>query len=129
MIEKSFPSEKELPKIWNFIEENFSEKKTYRQESLVQQLSMQALLPLDTIQGAFEFFVKEQALKVIETVSEEDNYLFETFVVMGEDFGGLNKLLQALREQVAWRFDKLNAMHKLVKGSASPRLSIEQYFQ
>ncbi|RYZ60581.1 MAG: ATP-dependent DNA helicase RecQ [Proteobacteria bacterium] len=129
MIEKSFPSEKELPKIWNFIEENFSEKKTYRQEALVQQLSMQALLPLETIQGAFEFFVKEQALKVIETVSEEDNYLFETFVVMGEDFGGLNKLLQALREQVAWRFDKLNAMHKLVKGSASPRLSIEQYFQ
>ena len=62
-------------------------------------------------------------------MSEEDNYLFETFVVLGEDIGGLNKLLQALREQVAWRFDKLNAMHKLVKGGASPRLSIEQYFQ
>ena len=129
MIEKSFPSEKELPKIWNLLEENFVQKPAYQQDQLIQRLSMQALLPLETIKAAFEFFIKEQAVRVIETVSEEDNYLFETFVVLGEDIGGLNKLLQALREQVAWRFDKLNAMHKLVKGGASPRLSIEQYFQ
>jgi len=129
MIEKSFPSEKDLPRVWNFIEENFSEKKTYKHEQLVQQLSMQALLPLDDIRAAIEYLVKEQALSVIETVSEEEDYLVETFMVLGEGFGGLNKLLQGLREQVAWRFDKLNAMHKLVKGSTSPRATIEQYFQ
>ncbi|MBC7660305.1 MAG: ATP-dependent DNA helicase RecQ [Chitinophagaceae bacterium] len=129
MIEKSFPSEKDLPKIWAFIEENFAEKRTYKQYNFVQQLSMQTMLPLETIQAAFEFFVKEQAIKLVETIAEEDNYLFETLVVQGDDFPGLNKLLQGLREQVAWRFEKLNAMHKLVKGTRPPRLSIEQYFQ
>ncbi|RYZ78970.1 MAG: ATP-dependent DNA helicase RecQ, partial [Proteobacteria bacterium] len=92
MIEKSFPSEKDLPRIWNFIEDNFGDKKAYRQEAFIQQLSMQTMLPLETIQSAFEFFVKEQAIKLVETVSEEDNYLFETFVVPGDDFPGLNKL-------------------------------------
>lgn len=129
MIEKSFPSEKDLPRIWNQIEENYRSKPSYHQSALLQELSLQTLLPRETIEAALEFFIKEGALKIIETISEEDNYLFETHVVLSENFSGLNKLLQGLREQVAWRFEKLNAMHKLVKGSSSPKYSIEQYFQ
>lgn len=129
MIEKSFPSEKDIPRIWQQIEENFSSRKSQQQAQLLSDLSVQTLLPRDIVEAAFEFFLKEDALKIIETVSEEDNYLFESHVVVSENFPGLNKLLQGLREQVAWRFEKLNAMHKLVKGSASPKHSIEQYFQ
>ncbi|RZA23092.1 MAG: ATP-dependent DNA helicase RecQ [Proteobacteria bacterium] len=129
MIEKSYPSEKDLPRIWAQIEDNFQGKRSYHQGHLISDLSVQTMLPRETIDAAFEFFVKEDALKVIETVSEEDNYLHETHVVLSENFLGLNKLLQGLREQVAWRFEKLNAMHKLIKGSSSPKNTIEQYFQ
>lgn len=129
MIEKSFPSEKDIPRIWKQLEENFRTNVSFHLGQLLQDLSVQTVLPRDVIESAFDFFIKEGALNLIETVSEEDNYLFESHVVSSEKFLGLNNLLQGLREQVAWRFEKLNAMHQLVKGSGSPRLSIEQYFQ
>ncbi len=129
MIEKSFPSEKELPKIWQQIEDNFKEKSSYRQNQLISDLSVQTMLAREIIEAALDFFIKEDALKLIETFAEEDGYFSESFVVLSDNFPGLNKLLQGLREQVAWRFEKLNAMHKLIKESASPRHTIERYFQ
>ncbi len=129
MIEKSFPSEKDLPIVWKFIQENFAEKRFHKLDPFAQQLSKQSLLPIDAIVAVVDYLLKVQALQVIETVSEEEDHRQESFLVLGEDFGGFNKLLQGLREQVAWRFDKLNAMHKLVKGSTSPRQTIERYFQ
>ena len=109
--------------------ENFEDKKTYNQDRLIQILGFQTQLPRDTVTAALEFFVEGTALQLVETISEEDDYLLETYVAMNADFPGFNSILQGLREQVAWRFAKLNAMHQLVKGPTNPRLSIEQYFQ
>jgi len=130
MIEKSYPSEMDLLKVHGILQDLLQQRSGYRETELLQKLVVQTDLDRDTIRTAMDFLFREQAFLLTDLPA--DGSIFgdwESFVTTGEASHTLDSLLQALRKQVAWKFDKLNAMHKLVKQASCPRRYIEGYFR
>lgn len=130
MIEKSYPSEMDLVKVHGILLELFKQRSGYRENELQQKLRVQTDLELETVRTALDFLCREQAFRLTDLPDENSLFAdWESFVTAGDDAHTLDSLLQALRKQVSWKFDKLNAMHKLVKEASCPRLYIEGYFR
>jgi ATP-dependent DNA helicase RecQ len=130
MIEKSYPSEMDLLKVHGILQDLLQQRSGYREIELLQKLVVQTDLDRDTIRKTMDFLYREQAFLLTDLLADGSKFGdWESFVTTGEASHTLDSLLQALRKQVAWKFDKLNAMHKLVKQASCPRRYIEGYFR
>lgn len=127
LIDKSYPSESDALKIYEGLDHYFQKRASYREDELMQKLGNFTDLESEAVINALAFFYRENIYQLSD-VHEDGAPFWESFVVPGARNVSFDKLLQALQEQVAWRYDKLNAMHRLVKQGGCPRQYIEQYF-
>lgn len=128
MIEKGYPTADELTKVWGALQIFLSSRHSRREDDLVPAIIELSGLLFDVVRTTLDFLLREQAVQLIETFADEDSFIPETFASLGDGRITLNSLLQALQEQVAWKFDKLNAMHRLVKETDDPKDAIDSYF-
>ncbi len=130
MIEKSYPSDLDLTKVYGILEDLFQRRSGFRENELLQRLVVQTDLERDVIQTSLDFLYREQAFRLTDLPGDAGAYHdWESYVTANDLPHSLDSLLQALRKQVAWKFAKLNAMHKLVKLASCPRRYIEAYFR
>lgn len=127
LIEKSFPSETDLMKVYEVLGNLFSLRSNYRPEELNQKLLALTDLEYSVIQTTLDFLYREQIYQISE-IADENSPMWDSFVTPGEQGLGLESLFEILRGQIAWRFDKLKAMHRLIKEGHAPRQYIERYF-
>lgn len=128
MIEKGYPTTAELTKVWEALQKFLSARASRREEDLIPALMELSGLTFEVTRTTVDFLLREQAVQLIETFADEDSYIPETFASFGDGRITLDSLLQGLQEQVAWKFDKLNAMHRLVKETDDPKDAIDVYF-
>jgi len=130
MIEKSYPADLDLIKVHGILEDLFQQRSGFREAELLQRLSVQTDLEPDIIRTTMDFLYREQAWQLTDLPDEGRAFDdWQSYVTASQEPKDLDSLLQALRKQVAWKFDKLNAMHKLVKQASCPRRYIEAYFR
>ncbi|MCX6129750.1 MAG: RecQ family ATP-dependent DNA helicase [Proteobacteria bacterium] len=130
MIEKTYPAELDLLKVHGILQALFQLRRGYRESELVERLVAQTDLDHETVKISLDFLCREQAWQLTDLPSDGDSNQgpWQSYIVANEREISLECLLQALRKQVAWKFDKLRAMHQLVKLASCPRRYIEQYF-
>lgn len=127
LIDKSYPSETEALKVYEGLGRLYQIRTVYREGDLIQKLGNVTDLEQETLVRTLEFFYRENVYQLSE-LQDDTAPFWDSFVAPGAASVSFDKLLQALQEQVAWKYDKLNAMHKLVKLGSCPRQYIEQYF-
>lgn len=127
LIDRSYPSPTDALKVYEGLDRLFQVRAIYREDELMLKLRTFTDLEPDVLDTALEFFYRENLYQRSD-LQDDTAPFWDSFVIPGEAEANFDRLLQALQEQVAWRYDKLNAMHKLVKDGNCPRHYIEQYF-
>ena len=127
LIEKSFPAEADLIAVFAALRSAFQKKNALRQDDLLPQLATLTELSQDTVQTTLDFLYREQVYQSAELWNEIYS-AWEPCLTPPETEFDLDKVIGLLRHQLAWRFEKLRAMHQLVKQGTCPRGFIEQYF-
>ncbi len=127
MIEKSFPKEPDLVQVLGGLKVMFQDKVALRLEDLVTQISASTHLNQADIQLVLDFLYREQVYQSAELWNESFE-LWEPCLTRSEKEYDFEMVLGLLQHQLNWRFEKLRAMHQLVKLGDCPRNYIEQYF-
>ena len=130
MIEKQFPSSEEIKQVYPQLLCLLDERVGELEENLYRLIIAATALNREAVKRVFDFLYRDDVLQRLELIGDQwfEQSSCDVQVQWGQS-RSLISLLADLDQRRQERFERLNAIHRMVKNQLPVQSVIEEYFQ